>query len=479
MADLFELEGLKLETAFYRRLTDYQCRQLHDASLEILERTGVRFYDERAVDILRQGGARVEDGNRVYIPAWRVEWALRAAPKQLVLYDQLGLPKLRLSGRCAYFGNGSDLLYVIDHRTNERRRAKMRDLVDAIRLLDSIPEIDFVMSFCLPDDVPTEQAELYQTRVMLEQTAKPLVYVTTDLAHTQAEVAMFEAAAGGAEALRARPFAACYINIAKPLRHNAESVQKLMWLAEKGLPAIYRPSIFTRGISTPITVAGFIALNNASQLAGIVLSQLVREGAPFIRCSHGGATFDMRTMIGQLAAPEARGFNSDLSRWYGLPTFGIGGLSGSKTVDEQAALEAALTLMAAVLSGEQLIHDVGFLDNGITGSLEQLVICQDIIGWLKRFMPGLEINAETLALDVIQEVGPDGQFLEATHTAKHCREDWQPALLDRHVHADWAAEGSQTLRQKARKRVDELLAAHKARAIAPAVRAAWAKILPE
>ncbi len=475
---MFNDEGLSLNTAFYRRLTDFQCRQLHDASLEILENTGIRFYDEEALALFRKGGARVTDGNRVFVPSWRVEWALGLTPKQIVLYDQLGQPKLRLSGRCAYYGNGSDLLYVVDWQTGQRRRAVHRDMVEAIQLLDSIPEIDFVMSFCLPDDVPTELAELYQTRAMLEYTAKPLVYVTTDLAHTQKEVAMFEAAAGGADALRQRPFAACYINIAKPMLQNAEAVQKLLWLAEKGLPAIYRPSIFTRGISTPITTAGFVALNNASQLAGIVLAQLKREGAPFLRCAHGGATFDMRTMIGQLAAPEARGFNADLSQWYGVPSFGIGGLSGSKTVDQQAALEAALTLLTAALSGEQLIHDVGFLDNGITGSLEQLVICQDIIGWVKSFMPGLTITPETLALDVIQETGPDGQFLEAPHTAKHCREDWRPAVLDRHIHADWAAEGSPTLRDRAKSRVAELLAAYRPRPIAPAVRAVWDEILP-
>jgi len=475
---MFNMEGLSLNTAFYRRLTDYQCRQLHDASLEILERTGIRFYDDEALELFRRAGVRIADGNRVYVPGWRVEWALKTAPKQVVLYNQFGEPAMRLSGRCAYYGNGSDLLYVIDWRTGERRRAVQQDQIEAMRLLDRIPEIDFVMSFCLPDDVPVDKAEILQTRSMLENTAKPLIYVTTDLANTQAEVAMFEAAAGGAEAFQARPFAACYINIAKPLRQNQEAVQKLLWLAGKGLPAIYRPSIFTRGISTPITTAGFVALNNASQLAGLVLSQLKREGAPFLRCSHGGATFDMRTMIGQLAAPEARGFNADLSQWYGLPSFGIGGLSGSKTVDQQAALEAALTLITAALSGEQLIHDVGFLDNGITGSLEQLVICQDMIGWVKSFLPGLTIDAETLALDVVEEIGPDGDFLEATHTAKHCREDWRPALLDRHVHADWAAEGSPTLRDRAKARVAELLAGHKPRPIAPAVRKAWEKVLP-
>ncbi len=474
---MFDLDDSRLEAAFYRRLSNQQSKELHDASLEILERTGMCFYDEEAVELLRKGGARVSDGNRVCIPSWRVEWALRTAPKQIILYNQSGEPVIRLAGRKAYYGNGSDLPYIIDHRTSKRREAVLQDAVEGMRVLESLLDIDFVMSFVLPSDVAAEQAELYQMRTMLENTTKPIVYVTTNLPRTQKVVAMCEVVAGGADALRDCPFAACYINIAAPLRHNAESVQKLLWLAEKGLPAIYRPSIVTRGITTPITIAGFIATNNASQLAGLVLSQLKREGAPFIRCSHGGSTFDMRTMVGQLAAPEARGFNADLAHWYGLPSFGIGGMSGSKTVDQQAALEAALTLLSATLSGEQLIHDVGYLDNAATASLEQLVICYEIIGWVKRFLPGLKINADTLALDVIHEVGPDGQFLEMEHTALHCRDDWYPELLDRQSYDDWASEGSPTLRSRAKRQVDEILASYTPRPIPKEIERAWAKII--
>ena len=147
--------------------------------------------------------------------------------------------------------------------------------------------------------------------------------------------------------------AANYINISNPLRHNPESIRKLMWLAREGLPAVYRPSIVTRGISTPLTPAGFLVVNNAAGLAGLVLSQAVREGAPFIRCGCSGGTFDMRTMVGLHAAPEVRGYNEDMAEWYGLPRFGIGGLTGSKAVDAQAAFEAALTLFASSIAGSR------------------------------------------------------------------------------------------------------------------------------
>lgn len=477
MDSTLEVGASGLHTPLYRRLTDAQSLAIHNASLEVLERVGIRFHSRRALDLFEKAGINIVDGNRVHIPAGRVEWALSRVPKQIILYNQLGEPAIHLSGRRAYFGPGSDLLNIIDHRSGEYRKPVLDDVIEAARLFESLPHFDFIMSYLLPADVPTEKVEAFQMRAMLENSTKPIIHVNTDLAHTKTDVAMAEALAGGEGELRRRPFIANYINIAAPLRHNQESVEKLIYLAQKGLPAIYRPSIVTRGLSTPITVAGFLALNNASQLAGLVLSQLSREGAPFIRCSHGGGTFDMRTMVGQHAAPEARGFNADLAHYYGLPSFGIGGLTGAKTVDQQAALEAALTLLEATLAGEQLIHDVGYMDNGLTGSLEQVMICHEMIGWVRAYLPGLEITPETLAIDVMKEVRDAGDFMTAPHTLRHYREDWYPELLDRGDYASWLNAGAQTLREKAGPKVDDLLAAFTPKPIAASVRAAWDAIL--
>jgi len=474
---MFDVNNVVLTTPYYRRLSDDQLQALHAATLEIMSRTGIRFDHEEAVQLFRKAGASISDGNRVRFPSWLVEWALRTAPKQIIVYDQLGRAAMRLAGRKVYYGNGSSLLYVIDHRTGDHRKAVLQDVVEALRVLDSLPYYNFVMSFALPSDVRGDLAHRYQMRAMLENTTKPVVYDSPEAASTEVAVAMAEAKAGGAEALREKPFVVSYINVANPLRHNRESIQRLLFFAEKGLPAVYRPSIVTRGISTPITVAGFLCVNNASQLAGLVLSQLKREGTPFVRCSHGGGTFDMRTTVGQHAAPEARGFQADLAHFYQLPCFGIGGLSGSKTVDQQAALEAALTLLEATLGGSQLIHDVGFMNNGATGSLEQLVICHEIIGWIKHYLPGLQIDAETLALDVIDEVAPDGEFLETEHTLRHVREDWYPNLLDRQGHDAWVAQGGLDLREKARRKVGEILGAFEPYVIRGDVSEAWDRIM--
>ena len=454
---MLESNTQSLDSVYYRRFTDSQLNRVHEATLEILEDIGIRFQDDEALRVFRNSGAAVE-GNLVRIPSSRVEWALRAAPKQLTLYDQQGQPAIRLRGRRAYFGNGSDLPYIIDHRTGERRRAVLQDVEEIVRLLDELEHIDFVMSGFLPSDVPVDKVEPLQMQAMMQYTDKPIIYVTTDLRQAQAVIAMAEVIAGGAEPLRTRPFAACYINITNPLRHNPESVRKLMWLSEKGLPFNYRPSLVTRGISTPITGAGFLAVNNAAGLAGLVLSQLIREGTPFLRDSCAGGTFDMQHMVGQQSSPEIRGFNEDMLHHYGLPGFGIGGTAEAKVIDSQAAYEAALTLITSVQAGAHLIHDVGYLDNAATGSLVQLVVCHEMIGWIKAYMQPLPVTDETLALDQIREVvAEDGNFLASANTARHFRDDYYPELAVRRDYTGWLEEGALSIEEKASAYVQAVL----------------------
>lgn len=454
-ANQVDIDGI-----YYRRLTESQLQKLHEASLEVLERTGVRFQDEEALALFRKAGIDIQDNDRVHIPAWRVEWALNLAPKMLIVYNQKGDPVIRLAGRKSYFGNGSDLLSIIDHKTQEHRQPVLNDVKDLIRLLDHLRHIDFVMSGFIPSDIDPITCEREQMRVMLENTSKPIVYVTTSLENTQDSIAMAEVCAGGAEELRRHPFAINYVNITHPLRHNPDSVQKLLWLSGKGLPFIYRPSIVTRGLSTPVTYAGFLAVNNAAFLAGLVLSQLKREGAPFIRCSCAGGTFNMKTTVGLHSAPEVRGFNEELARFYKVPSFGIGGTSASKCVDQQAALEAALTLITSTQAGAGLIHDVGYMDSGAATSFSQIMICHEMIDWIKKYMQGLEINDETLALDWIQEVGPDGSHISTEHTMAHFREDNYPDLLDHQRFENWFANGAKDLLSQAGDKVEAILNDH-------------------
>jgi trimethylamine--corrinoid protein Co-methyltransferase len=359
-----------------------------------------------------------------------------------------------------FYGPGSDCPNILDHRTGVRRRGTLQDIVDGIRLCDALPNLDFLMSICIASDQDQETADRHQMRAMLMNSTKPILFVTTEFEGCVDAVAMAEAVAGGEEALRSNPIAACYINVATPLRHNAEALQKLLFMAEKGLPTTYTPVVL-RGINGPVTAAGALALANAGELAGLVLAQLKRQGTPVILSGGTNDMLDMRTLGDVYAAPENRVMCVEMAHYYGLPVFGLGGASDSKVPDEQAAAEAAFSLLLESLAGSHLVHDVGYLESGLCNSLEQIAICDELINFVKRFMEGLEVSEETLALDIIDEVGPHGDFLGTKHTVEHFKEDWYPNLLDRNNFEGWAAEGGNTLRQRARVRVDEILADHR------------------
>jgi trimethylamine--corrinoid protein Co-methyltransferase len=444
----------------HRRLSDEQCQKLHEAALEILDRTGVRLHHPPAVALLKSAGARVSDGNIVQIPPKMVEGALSTLPDQVTLYNRDGEPVIPLKGHRSFFGTGSDCLNIIDHRTGERRKPLLSDVVEGMTLCDALPNIDFVMCMFLPTDVPTMVADRYQMEAMLNHTSKPIIYVTTDLAGCEDAVEMAEIVVGGEKALQERPLAACYINVTNALQHNEEALQKLLFLSGKGLPATYVP-VALGGVTAPVTLAGNMAIWHAGSLVGLVLSQLNREGAPFITSGWGASALDMRTTVSPYTEPEKQFIAQELAHHYGLPMFAFGGFSDSKVVDQQAGIEAALTLMSNILAGSHLVHDLGYLESGLTGSLVQLAICDELIDWIQTAVEDVRIDDETLALDVVHEVGPDGDFLNTKHTLKHYRSRWYPNLIERENYSGWQNKGGQNLGERAAKRVEEILAEHK------------------
>jgi trimethylamine--corrinoid protein Co-methyltransferase len=220
-------------------------------------------------------------------------------------------------------------------------------------------------------------------------------------------------------------------------------------------------------VNGPVTPAGALAMVNAGVLTGLVISQLKRPGAPVIVPGWAGSFLDMRTLIEPYCMPDARGIAEALAHYYRLPMFAGAGFSDSKVVDQQAALEAALTLFEDALVGGHLVHDLGYLESGLTESLAQLAICDEIVAWIKRSTAPIEVNDETLAVNEIVAMGADGQMLDTEHTYRHFRERWYPDLLDRRIYDEWQANGSKSLAQAAAERVTAMLEEHRAPALAP------------
>lgn len=441
------------------RLREDQLDLLNKASLEIMDRTGMRFYSQEAIDLFKKAGASVSDGNLVRIPPQLTEWSLRTAPREIAIYDRNGKPAMSFDkGRC-YFGAGSDCLHVYDPYTRERRQAVLEDVRRGVRLVDALPHLDFVMSMFMPADVAVETYERYQMQVMLQESTKPVIFCGVAAASTRYAVEMASAVVGGLDILQRFPFIINYINTLSAFRHNEESVRRLLFAAERNLPTIYAPGN-CRGTTAPMTVAGMMALGNAGQLAGLVLSQIKREGSPFILNHPNVGAMDMRSMRDLYVAPDKASFGCQLAHNYQLPILGSGGCSDSKVFDTQAAAEAALTLFASLTSGADLIHCIGYLDSAMTGSLELMVLCDEIIGWLKRYLREIEVSEETLALETIHKIGPDRDFLQTEHTLKHFREDWLPTVFSRTNYEQWAEEGMITLEQRLNEKVRDILENH-------------------
>jgi len=456
---MIETHGMNMTSAHYARMGGAECEKIHTASLEVLERIGIETHDEKARDLLVKAGAKA-DGQRVRIPEHMVTKALSTAPKRMTLYDRNGRVAMRAWGYNSYFGGGSDCLNILDHRTGERRPALLQDVVEASTVLDALPEVDFVMSAFLPSDVDDRVYPQYQMEVMLNNTTKPIVFVTPDFDTCVASVEMAEIVAGGEKAFQDRPFAVCYINVTSGLVANEDSLQKCMYFAEKGLPQLYIP-LNAAGINSPATTAGCMATMNAGTLLGIVLSQLVREGSPIAVPGWNGGPYNLQTMVGNYCLPDEQGVAIAMGKYYDLPVFGLGGSTDSKALDQQAGAECALGLLFPLLTGANIVHDIGFMDAGLQGSLQLMVIADDMLGWIRAATAGVPVTDETLALDVVEELGPDGDYLSHDHTYRHFKDAYYSKLADRQIFSAWEADGSTTMAERAAQKVDNILENHK------------------
>jgi len=460
-------------------LSREQCQTIHRASLEILRRTGVRIFLDEALDLLRQTDAAISDGNLVRFPPGLVEWALDQAPSRVVLCRRGSeLVAAPLDGSTVNFGPGSDCPNYLDPSSGAHRRFTSADMVHCIRLVDALPALSFCMSMGIPGDLGEANAYRHQFAAMLEHTTKPIVFVCDDRADCEAIAAMAAAAAGGMEQLRLNPTLLLYSEPSTPLQHSATATAKLLYMAEQSLPIVHSPAPMMGG-TAPVTLAGGLALGNAEVLSSLVLHQLKRAGAPFVYGS-GLHHMDMKTTISVYGAPEfqlARVSVAELGRFYDLPTWGYAGHSDSCVMDEQAAADVAFSVLVALLAGHDLVHDVGYLEAGLTTSPEMIVFSSEMISMMRSFVGGVSLDAESLALDVIHKVGPGGDFLTAGHTLKHFRKLWQPTLFDRRRLEEWTAAGSKRLSERLREKTLALMAEHRPEALPDRVREAVAYIL--
>ena len=454
----------------FQMLSQDQLEEMFNGVLNVLETIGLDVHHEEARKILGDAGARV-DGKRVCIPQHLVKRCLSTAPRSFTIYARDGNPAhdIHIGPGRAHFGPGPTPPNFIDIETFERRLYVKDDARIVSTVVDALPNIDFCESLGTISDVHPDLAASYEFATMFPNTSKPIVawsFGWDDSADIH-KIAVAEA--GGQEAFEKRPNYVHYCEPLSPLVSTFEAVDKVIFAARHAVPVIFTTCALAGG-TAPVTAAGIIVQTTAESFLGLVLSQTIRPGLPFFM---GGvlSVMDMSAMILTYGAPELclmMAGATELAHYVGIPLWQTGGCTDAKCLDEQAALEGSLSCFFSALSGGDLCHDVGYTESGMTGSILQTVMMDDAIGYSRRITRGIEVNEDTLAADVIQNVGPDGHYLYEDHTMRHFKtEFWYPNLCDRHNFEEWVESGRKTMRQRVIERTREILASHKPSPVKP------------
>lgn len=450
------------QTPQFRVLSERQCKELYLASLDCLRRVGVLVNHPEARQLLAAAGASLEE-NRVFIPAHIIQDALVAAPPSFTLWGRDGAHQIQVANERVYFGPGPTCTYFVDPETGERRKARRGDAALTAQVVDALPNIDYAMSLSLFDDVQPMLSPVYEFAEMIAHTGKPIVAWANDPATLQDIYRIACAVVGGEEALQRRPIFAYFANYESPLRHGEKQLANLLWAAEHGVPVVYLGGP-TVGLESPATGASGLVLHLAAALSGLAIIQLKRRGAPTVI---GGlpSAMDLRTARPAYGSPEMIlhvAAAADLARYLGLPFMGTAGATESKKLDAQAGAEVALQVLASALSGAGLVHDVGFLDCADIGALPLLVFVDEVISMVKRMMRGLEVNRETIMLDLIEKVGPGSHFLAEPESVALCRQEiWVPGLMDRNAYVIWEQKGGKSLEQRVSDKLQKILSTHR------------------
>jgi trimethylamine--corrinoid protein Co-methyltransferase len=454
----------------FQMLSQDQLEELFWGVLHVLEYTGLDVHHDEARDILKNAGAWV-DGLRVRIPSYLVRRSLDLAPRSFTIFARDGNPKhdIHIGPGRAHFGPGPTCPNFIDVESLERRPYVKSDVPVVAKVVDALPNIDFCESLGTVGDVHHDLGALYEFAGMFPNTSKPIVAWSYDKYDSQGIHQIAVAEAGGQAAFERRPNYVHYCEPLSPLVSTTEALDKLIFAAKHRVPLIFTPCPIAGG-TAPVTAAGIITQAAAESWMGLTIAQTLQPGLPYFM---GGvlSVMDMSAMILSYGAPELSLMMAgvtELAHYAGLPLWQTGGCTDSKTFDAQAMIEGSLSVFFSALTGGDLCHDVGYTESAMTGSVFQLAAMDEAIGYSRRITRGIEVNEDTLAVDVIHNVGPNGHYLREAHTRRYYKtEFWYPKLHDRRNYEEWAEMGKMTMKDRTVARVHDILATHRPSPIKP------------
>lgn len=465
-------------------LTDAEIELIHRSSLDILEQVGAYLPFRETLDMLASAGADVDYGKNIAtFPSDLVEECLRKAPSEVKLFARNPKFNANLGSGKSYFAAGAGSTLLIDMETGECREANTRDLVEMIKIVDALQHLHVNNEIVLPRDVPPEVSAQHMWAALFKNTCKNCELYLGEPDGVKDAIRMASAVVGGEEKLAKEPiihFVAC---IGQPLTYEKSFLEGIVEAAKHKIP-LFLDSGAAAGATGPATLAGTLALANAEILSAITIAQLVSPGVPVIYANWARA-FDLKSETTSFCGPEyalMRIAAGQLAAQYNVPLAQGAFQADSKILDLQAAYEKYIGLIS-LLAGTDLIVGSGMLDAASVVDPLNFIIDDEIAASYSRIKKGLEVNEETLALDVIKSVGPGPghNFLGTEHTFKHFRkETWLDyTIIERRPRSIWTRDGSKDMKQRALDKTRHILKTHEPEPLAREIQAELHQIVKE
>lgn len=435
----------------YQLMTDAEVQKIHETSMRIMEEIGIVFSYEPAREILKKHGAK-EEGHKIFFPRNMVEEKLKTVPSAFTLHgrNEAKTVEINTEETCYAGPYGSPYIQDMD---NGRRYGTLDDFINVVKLENDLSNLDILSHIAVePNDVDASIRHNVMTYNNLKYSDKPLMGSVLGYEAAKQSIEMAAIAHGGLEVLEEKTIIASIPCTLTPLSYDDKQAGAIIAYAETNQAQLVN-SLSISGATTPATYAGLITLQNAEILAGIVLAQCVRPGCPIVY-SASGSNAEMASGSLSIGSPDGAIIslmNGQLAKFYNIPCRISGTLSDSKMMDSQAAFESAITgMMAQLAGGNFILHSMGIIETYNCTSLEKMIIDNEILGYFKHIGKGVEVNDETLAFDVIKEVGPQGEFLSNMHTFQNFRKTfYRPFITNRQTADQWAADGGMSLEKAA------------------------------
>ncbi len=441
-------------------LSEGEIKQIHEASLDILETTGVKLLSPRVLALLEEHGLPVDRENQtIRFPQACVEDALSHAPSQFDIFDREGEFAFTLGDGTPKMAAGHNAVFWLDSDTGKTRNSTATDVEQFARICEQLPDIDMIGIPVMPQDGADPRASLvYGARACIENSRKPIYFSTDNPGVNRAVIDMLAAAFPGD--MKSQPYGISQLSPTSPLFWEGPTVEALVDTIEADVPLAVLPEPIA-GVSAPFTLAGLLTVNNTECLSGLVMSQILKPGAKVLY-ANSWTTTDMRTgaaLVGSAETTLCRIAGAQMARHYGVPSHTTAPNSDNHTHDEQNAWEKTLSAFCALAAGNDLVVNCGMFATGMTCSHEQLIMDEEITAMSRRIAAGIDTNEATIAKDLIKDIGPkNGGYLTANHTLEYLHSDeyYTPRLAVRGPRATWEAQGGKDTYELAREEAGKL-----------------------